>query len=85
MFVTMNGENWLLVTDEPVEVQDFRKITNFFGGIYRTFHNLIKENRKMSTCNRLVLETLTISTDHAQKSPWTLICAVIWNAHGGID
>jgi hypothetical protein len=26
----MNGENRLLVTDEPIEVQDFRKITHHF-------------------------------------------------------
>ena len=58
MFVTMNRENRLLVTDEPVEVQDFRKITNPFGGIYRTSHNLIKKNQKMSKCNQLILETL---------------------------
>jgi hypothetical protein len=25
---TMFGENWLLVTDKPVEVQDFRKVTD---------------------------------------------------------
>ena len=54
-----------LVTDEPVEfekqpvrVQDFRKITDLFRGIYRIYSNLIKENRRMSTCNRLDLETL---------------------------
>ena len=28
VFGAMNGENRLLVTDEPVEVQDFRKITD---------------------------------------------------------
>jgi len=36
----MNGENWLLVTDElvefqkqPIEVQDWGKITDHFQGI----------------------------------------------------
>ena len=29
----MNKETRLLVTDEPVEVQDFGSITNHFGGI----------------------------------------------------
>ena len=51
----MIGENRQLVTDEPVEVQDYRKITDHFRGIYRIYPNLIKENRRMSTCNRLDL------------------------------
>ena len=33
--VSMVGENQQLVTDEPVEVQDRRKITDHFRGIYR--------------------------------------------------
>jgi hypothetical protein len=52
----MIGENWQLVTDEPVEfeklpveVQDCRNITDHFRGIYRIYSNLIKENRRMST------------------------------------
>ena len=49
----MIGENWQLVTNEPVEVQDCRKITHRFQRIYRIYPNLIKENRRMSTCNRL--------------------------------
>ena len=43
----MNVENWLLVTDEPVEVQDFRKTTNHFRGVYRMYLKSIKENQKM--------------------------------------
>ena len=54
----MIGENQQLVTDEPIEVQDFRKITDHFRGIYRIYPNLIKEIRRMSTCNRLDLQTL---------------------------
>jgi hypothetical protein len=61
----MIGENRQLVTHEPVEfekqpveIQDCRKITDHFRGIYRIYPNLIKENRRMSTCNRLDLETL---------------------------
>ena len=61
----MFRENRQLVTDEPVEFekqpvegQDCRKITDHFRGICRMYHNSIKENRKMSTCNRLDLETL---------------------------
>jgi hypothetical protein len=37
----MNGEIWLLVTDEPVEVQDFRKITYQFRGICRIYLQLL--------------------------------------------
>ena len=39
----MIGENRQLVTDEPVEVQDRRKITDHFTGIDRIYPNLIKE------------------------------------------
>ena len=60
----MIGENWQLVTDEPVEiekspveVQDFRKITDRFRRIYRIWPNLVMENRRMSTCDRLDLQT----------------------------
>jgi hypothetical protein len=59
----MIGENRPLVTNElvefekqPVEVQDFREFTDHFRGIYRIYLKLMKENRKMSTCNRLDLE-----------------------------
>ena len=54
----MNGDRWLLVTDKSVEVQVFKKITDHFNGIYGIYPNLTKKNRKMSTCNRLDLETL---------------------------
>ena len=53
-----------------------------FRGIYRIYPNVIKESRRMSTCNRLVLQTLgsqpvvpknltdhCVLTDYAQKSP----------------
>ena len=42
---------------EPVEVQDFRKLTDHFRGIYRIYLNLIKKIRKMSTYNWMDLET----------------------------
>ena len=61
----MIGESRRLVTNEPVEfekspveVQDCRKITDHFRGIYRIYPNLIKENRRMSTYNRFDLRTL---------------------------
>ena len=40
----MNGENWLLVTYELVEVQDPRKITDRFRGIYETYLELSKKS-----------------------------------------
>ena len=56
----MIRENRQLVTVEPVEfekypveVQDCRKITNHFRGIHGIYPILIKENRRMSTCNWL--------------------------------
>ena len=62
----MIEENQQLVKDALVEFQkqsvevhqDCRKITHHFKGIYRIYPNLIKENRRMSTCNRLDLQTL---------------------------
>ena len=61
-----------LVADEPVEVQDCRKITDHFRGIHRTYPTLIMENRRMSACNRLDLQNTRISTDYAQKPPRSL-------------
>ena len=52
------GRNRPLLTDEPVEFQDFGKFTNRFRGNYIIDLKLMKENRKMSTCNWLDLETL---------------------------
>jgi hypothetical protein len=54
----MIGENRQLVTNEPVEAQDCRKITDHFRGIYGIYTNLVKETQRMSTCNRLDLQTL---------------------------
>ena len=61
----MIRENRQLVTYEPVEfekqpveVQDWRKITDHFRGIYRIYPNFIEENRRMSACIRLHLQIL---------------------------
>ena len=61
----MIGEDRQLVTYElvdfekyPVEVQDCMKITDCFRGIYIIYPNFIKEIQRMSTCNRLDLQTL---------------------------
>ena len=56
MFASPIG--YMLVTNELVEVQDCRKITNRSRGIYRIYPNLIKENLRMGTCNQLDLQTL---------------------------
>ena len=46
-FPSMIGEDWQLVTDEPVEfeklpaeVQDFKKLTDQFRGNYKVYPNL---------------------------------------------
>ena len=61
----MIGKNWQLVTNEPVEfekwpveVQDCRKFTDHFRGVYGIYSNLMKGNWRMWTCNRLDLQTL---------------------------
>ena len=65
-----------LATDEtvdfdkqPVEVQDLRNFTNHFRGIYRIHLELMKKNRKMSTCNMLKLGTLGSQLGDAQNPP----------------
>ena len=54
MLASMIGENRQFVTNEPVEfekkpvaVEDCRKITDQFRGIYRIYPNLTKEIRRM--------------------------------------
>jgi hypothetical protein len=54
----MIEENRQLVTNAPVEVQDCRKITDHFRGIYIIYPNLSQENRRMLTCNKLGLQTI---------------------------
>ena len=60
----MNEENQPLVTDELVEfeknwveVQDFKKTSNHFIGIYKAYFNSSKKNQKNTTCNCLDLGT----------------------------
>ena len=42
----------------PVEVQDCRKMTARFKGIYEIYSDLMEENGRMSTCNWFDLQTL---------------------------
>jgi hypothetical protein len=51
----------LLVTDEPVEVQNFKKITDHLRRIYGTHPHQLRSNRKISTCNRLDLGSTRMS------------------------
>ena len=43
----MIKENQQSVTNKPVEVEDYRKITDHFRGIYRIYPYLTKENWRM--------------------------------------
>ena len=54
----MIAENQQLVTNEPVDIQDCRKVTDHFREIYGIYSNLIKETWRMSTCNRWEVQTL---------------------------
>ena len=54
----MYGKNPWLVAYEPVEVQDFKKVTEHLRIISRIYIKWIKQNQKMWTCNRLDLESL---------------------------
>ena len=54
------------------EVQDCRRGTDHFRGIYRIYLNLITDNRRMSTCKPVGLVSARISTGYAQESPRSL-------------
>jgi hypothetical protein len=54
----MIGDIWQLVTNKPVGIQDCKKITNHSRGILEIYPNVLKENWRMSTCNRLDVQTL---------------------------
>ena len=67
--------NRLSLRDKFWSSKTFKKITNPFRGQYGIYLKLMKENHKITTCDRLALETPLGSRPivHAQKSPWTLI------------
>ena len=74
----MCEKNRRLVTDElvefekwPVEVGDFRRISDHFRGIYKIYLKRIKQNRKMSTCNWLDLESPESSPTMPKNFPGT--------------
>ena len=64
----MNGENRPLVTNEPVEVQDAKKITHCFKRIYGIYLEFMQTDTTYNT-NRLHLETLGSCV---QKILWPL-------------
>ena len=88
----MIEENQQLVKDALVEFQkqsvevhqDCRKITHHFKGIYRIYPNLIKENRRMSTCNRMDLQKLGSQPVMPKNLPvhWLVKILVILNPTG---
>ena len=72
----MIRENQQFVANEPVEcedlsleVQTYKKITNKIEGNYRIYPNLIKGNWRMSTCDRLDLQTLGSQPDMFKNLP----------------
>ena len=75
---SLNREIWPLVTDGLVkfekwlvQVQYFSQTTKHFRGLYRIYLNLIKENWKISTCNRLDLKTLESQLTLPKTTPDT--------------
>ena len=52
------GEPSVRVWEITSWVQDFMRIAKHFRRIYGTYFKSIKKNRKITTCNRLDLETL---------------------------
>ena len=76
---SMSGKNRRLVkrwTDWVWEITSWswrlQRITDHFRGICRIYLTWIKQNRKMSTCNRLDFRITRILTDYARKLPWAL-------------
>ena len=53
-------------------VQDFRRITDDFRGVYGIYLKLMYKNLRMWTCKQPVglANTRQISTDYAPKFPW---------------
>ena len=91
----MNKKNQYVVRIEPVEFEkqsfetgslDFHEnYSNLFRGLYGICLKLMKENQKITPCDRLALETPLASRPimHAQKSPWTLDAGHVVNLNEG--
>ena len=61
------------VWEITIEVQDYMKIIDHLKGIFKIYPNLIKENWRMSTCNRPDLETLGSQPIYAPIYPITAL------------
>jgi hypothetical protein len=82
----MIGENRQLVTNEPVEFENNRlklkiggKLPIILEDFIERYPILIKENRGMSTCNRLDLQTLGGSQPIMPsnlRGHWALACQI---------
>ena len=57
-----------------MKFKTFKKVNDAFRGLYGIYLKLMKDNRKITTSDRLTLETLlgSLPIVHAQESPWTL-------------
>jgi hypothetical protein len=81
----MIRENRQFVTNEPVEVRDCRKVTDHFREIDRIYSNLIMENRRMPTCNRLDLQTLGSQPIMPKNLPDHCLCASFQNSWSSLS
>ena len=71
--------NRLSLRNNWLKFKTSRKITHHFRGIYRIYLSLVKKNQKITTCNRLDLETLGsfFSLSMLKILPKTLLCPII--------
>lgn len=60
---------------KPVEIQDFGKIADRLGRMYEIYLELVKNYRKISTCNWFDLEMLGFQPVMLQNPPQRLIDA----------
>ena len=65
LILSMNGENRHLVAHEPVGVQEFKKITDYFRGIYRIYIDLIMKKPKDLNMQPVGFGNTRILTDYA--------------------
>ena len=78
LVITTNGKNQPLVGDEPVEfeikpveIEDFKKITHHFRGMYGIYPHVIKKTPKEHNMHSVRLDNTRLSTDCALKPPRT--------------
>jgi hypothetical protein len=69
---SMSGENRVEVEKSPVDIQCFVKITDHFEEFLEYIPQFSKQNRKITTSNRLDFEVTRFLTNYAQKFLHTL-------------